>query len=156
MPPQGNSPSFGLGAMEAVTSRSSGQTKKRSALGIGVTTLVTIMVILLLTAFSVLSLVSAQSNQRLARMATDQAQNYYTADAEATAWYAELDEFVANMSGSASTFSDQLRRAGYQIKPGESSELRVTNGFAINENRTLMVTIQINNDKTTTIRQWQS
>ncbi len=132
------------------------QTKKRSALGIGVTTLVTILVVLLLAAFAVLSLVSARSNLGLSQMATDQAQLYYAADSEATIWYAELDVFAAHMAGEPASFQAQLSQAGYTAQTTDSGELRVTEGFSINENRTLMVTIEVNDDRTTTIRQWQS
>lgn len=135
--------------------QSTHQTKQRSALGVGVTTLVTIMTVLLLVAFAVLSLVSARSNLSLSQMAVDQAQMYYSADSEATMWYAKLDDFTAEMSGDPETFSGQLSMAGFQVAT-QDGELRVTKEFAISETRTLMVTVQVNDDKTTTIRQWQS
>ncbi len=140
--------------------------RQRSALGIGVTTLVTIIVVMLLTAFAVLSLVSARSNLRLSEMSMEMTQSYYAADSEATRWYAELDAFVATLEGSPSEYAEQLRSAGYEVQVSataagevngaEAGELRVTNGFTLNENRTLMVTIAVNDDRTTAIRQWQS
>lgn len=130
--------------------------KKRSALGVGVTTLVTIMVILLLAAFAVLSLVSAQSNHRLAQMASDSAQMYYNADSEATLWYAELDAMASELQGSAATYAQQLEQAGYTTQITDDGELRVSESFSISESRLLVVTIAINDDTTTTIRQWQS
>lgn len=132
------------------------QGKKRSALGIGVTTLVTIMVVLLLVAFAVLSLVSARSNLELSQRATTQTQLYYAADSEATVWYAALDTFAATMGGAPNDFAEQLVQAGYEVEVVESGELRVIKSFAINTSRTLMVTITVNDDKTTTVRQWQA
>lgn len=130
--------------------------KKRSALGIGVATLVTIMVVLLLASFSVLSLVSAQSNYHLSQMAADQAGMYYTADSEATVWYAELDTFVATLEGDLNGVAEQLTTAGYDTELTSAGELRVYNSFAISDKRMLTVTIAVAEDKTTTIRQWQS
>jgi len=130
--------------------------RKRSALGVGVTTLVTIIVVVLLTAFAVLSLVSARSNLRLTDMAVSQTQSYYAADSEATIWYAELDVFAASLEGGPGEFAGQLSRAGYEVLENEGSELLVSRGFSVSEFRSLIVTIQINDDKTTTIRQWQS
>jgi hypothetical protein len=89
-------------------------------------------------------------------MAITQTQRYYAADNEATLWYAGLDTFAANMTGYPGSFEQQLREGGYTVQTTEEGELRVTQGFVINENRTLMVTIAVNSDGTTTIRQWQS
>ncbi|MDR1359287.1 MAG: hypothetical protein LBJ48_08080 [Coriobacteriales bacterium] len=130
--------------------------QKRSALGIGVTTLVTILVVLLLATFSVLSLVLARSNLELSQRAATQAQSYYAADSEATVWYAALDTFAATMEGAPTDFAEQLKEAGYEPQTSDAGELVLTQGFAINDQRTLMVTIAVNSDKTTTIRQWQS
>ena len=132
------------------------KTNRRSALGIGVTTLVTIMVVLLLAAFSVLSLVSARSNLHLSEMTAARAEVYYAADSNATVWYAELDTFAASLSGDLSTFEGQLTRAGYDVEVTSFGEIRVMESFPINNNRNLVVTIAVNDDKTTIIRQWQS
>jgi len=139
-----------------INRQAASQKKKRSALGVGVTTLVTIIVVVLLTAFSVLSLVSANSNLRLSQMAATQTQNYYVADTNATLWYADLDTFAAALTGDPSTFAGQLQQAGYQVITADDGELLVTNGFTVSDYRSLMVTVAINDDKTTTIRQWQS
>ena len=138
------------------SSDDSQKTKRRSALGVGVSTLVTIMVILLLAAFSVLSLVSARSNLHLSEMTATRAEVYYAADSEATQWYADLDSFAASLTGNKSSFDEQLVAAGYDVEVTSSGEVRVMNSFSINNNRNLMITIAINEDKTTIIRQWQS
>ncbi len=137
------------------TSQAAKGDRKRSALGIGVTTLVTILVVLLLAAFSVLSLASARSDLALSQRAVEQAEHYYAADSEATVWYAELDAFAANLTGLPDDYASQLQSAGYDVS-AEGSELRVFRSFALSEYQSLMVTIAINDDKTTTIRQWQS
>lgn len=139
-----------------INRQASAQTKQQSAMGIGVTTLVTIVVVLLLTAFAVLSLISANSNYRLSQMAIENTQSYYAADCDATLWYAQLDAYVAGLEGEPSSFAAQLRNAGYELIETEAGELMVTRGFTVSDYRTLMVTIAINDDNTTTIRQWQS
>jgi hypothetical protein len=76
--------------------------KQRSAMGIGVTTLVTILVVMLLATFSVLSLVSARSDLNLSEMTIRSASDYYDANNEATRWYAQLDAIcVANSAAAA-------------------------------------------------------
>jgi len=130
--------------------------KKRSAMGIGVATLVTIIVVLLLTAFAVLSLVSALSSLKLSEMAVAQGERYYAADTQATLWYAELDNFVAELKGEPESFAQQLESAGYEAVVISEGETRIIRGFTMSEYRSLMVTIAVHDDKTTTIRQWQS
>ncbi|MCL2529612.1 MAG: hypothetical protein FWE41_04695 [Coriobacteriia bacterium] len=139
-----------------VNQLTSDTTKKRSALGVGVTTLVTIIVVVLLTAFSVLSLVSALSSERLSEMAVTQIENYYEADSEATVWYAELDAFAAGLTGSPDEYARQLTSGGYTLLQGSEDTLLVTQRFDLSEFRSLVVTVAINDDKTTTIKQWQS
>ncbi|MDR2035614.1 MAG: hypothetical protein LBP91_02935, partial [Coriobacteriales bacterium] len=128
----------------ALSSSSGAEHKKRSALGIGITTLVTIIVVVLLTAFAVLSLVSARSNLKLSEMALTQTEKYYAADNEATVWYAELDAFAATLAGAPDEYEEQLRGGGYDASVTNEGELRVSKGFNINEHRTLMVTIAVN------------
>ncbi|MDR1714163.1 MAG: hypothetical protein LBR39_08460 [Coriobacteriales bacterium] len=101
----------------------------RSAVGVGLTTIVTIMVVVLLTTFSVLALVSANSDLRLSRMATTSAQSYYQADSAAQRWLTELD----------------------RTSPGEHSA-----SFPIDAHRSLEVTVQIMPDGSIQIQQWQS
>lgn len=130
--------------------------KSRSALGVGVITLVTILVVLLLASFAVLSLVSAQSNYHLSQMAVTQDEAYYAADSEATLWYAELDAFAATLVGESDSFAVQLSQAGYTVETTSAGELRVLHSVTMNENRSLMVTVAVNDDTTTTIREWHS
>jgi hypothetical protein len=129
--------------------------KSRSALGIGVTTLVTILVVLLLAAFAILSLASARSDHALSQTAVRTAEAYYAADSEASSWYAELDARAAALKGDPAEYAAQLSAAGYDTNAA-GGELRVTKAFTISDNRSLVVTIAVNDDKTTTIRQWQS
>ena len=139
-----------------MSQRATPEHKKRSALGIGVTTLVTIIVVVLLTSFAVLQLVSARSNLRLSEMAVNQIQNYYSADSEATIWYAELDAFAADLTGSPDAYTRQLIDSGYTLLQNDEDKLLVTQSFEMSEYRSLVVTVAINDDKTTTIKQWQS
>jgi flagellar basal body-associated protein FliL len=130
--------------------------KSRSALGVGVITLVTILVVLLLAAFSVLSLVSARSDYNLSTMATESAENYYKADSAATEWYAQLDEAAGKLTGSAELYQAALEDAGYTVNRTNLGELRVTQSFTMGAGRQLDVTVAVLNDKTTIIRQWQT
>jgi hypothetical protein len=130
--------------------------KTRSALGVGVITLVTILVVLLLAAFSVLSLVSARSDYHLSQMATESAENFYKADGLATSWYAELDTFVGNLQGSPASFEQALKTAGYTVKRTNAGELRVAQSFVMGTDRQLEVTVAVLDNKTTIIRQWQT
>ncbi|MDR2108677.1 MAG: hypothetical protein LBP28_04360 [Coriobacteriales bacterium] len=128
--------------------------RQRSAVGVGVSTLITVLVVLLLATFSILSLVSARSDLQLSRMATSSAQDFYAADSQATRWYAELDTFCA------ANASNDLRRAlqekGYELLESSSDALVVTKAFAVGEKRQLTVSIAVTADGSTTIRQWQT
>ncbi|MDR3053280.1 MAG: hypothetical protein LBU48_05420 [Coriobacteriales bacterium] len=128
--------------------------KARSALGVGVTTLVTIMVVILLTTFSVLSLVTAQSDLRLTKMATDSTTTYYAADAAAEQWYSELDAALAAVQGD--DYQAALTQAGYTVTRTDEGVLMVQQQFAMGTNRQLEVTVAIDDAGTSTIRQWQS
>jgi len=130
--------------------------KGRSALGIGVTTLITVLVVMLLAAFSVLSLASARSDIRLSRMAAQSASDYYAADSEATTWYAALDTFLDRANEPASGWEIVLRYAGYNVQQSASGELQVREVFAMGSFRELVVTVAVAPDGTPTIRQWQS
>lgn len=138
------------------TVRKGETTRKRSALGVGVTTMVTILVVLLLVVFSVLTLVSARSDVRLSEKALEQNQDYYRADGEATRWYADLDAAAALLEGESGTYAEQLIQAGYTLELTTEGELRVMQAFSINDSRQLVVTVAIHEDKSTSIRQWQS
>jgi hypothetical protein len=125
-------------------------------LGVGVITLVTILVVLLLAAFSVLSLVLARSDLSLSQMATNSAQDYYAADAAATQWYAQLDSFVGTLGGTPTNYQGALEAQGYTVNRTSAGELRVTQGFAMGANRQLQVTVAIQDNGTTVVRQWQT
>jgi len=110
--------------------------KPRSAVGLGITTLVTIMVVVLLTTFSVLALVSARSDLKLSTMAQESARQYYAANAAAERWLAEQDSAP--------------------LPPGDQEPQPISQSFAIDDNRQLQVTILRNADGTITIQQWQT
>ncbi|MDR2671856.1 MAG: hypothetical protein LBC35_00870 [Coriobacteriales bacterium] len=128
----------------------------RSALGVGVTTLVTILVVLLMASFAVLSLVTARSDLALSDSAITSVTDYYKADAAATQWYAELDSFCSRLTGTVSDYQAMLEATGYATVLTADGEIRVTQDFAMGETRHLIVTVAIERDKTTTIRQWQT
>ena len=127
--------------------------KGRSAIGVGVTTLITVLVVLLLATFSVLSLASARSDQHLSLMAAQATTEYYEADAAAVEWYAELSEFLA--STRSSDWAKTLDNAGYEVNTvGE--EVRVSAHFSIGSHKELAVTVAVARDGSAMIRRWQS
>jgi hypothetical protein len=128
--------------------------KQRSALGIGVTTLITILVVMLLATFSVLSLVSARSDLHLSQMAVQSTQDYYAAESEATQWYAQLDSFLATKP--SGDLRAALKQAGYVLLDSPTDDLVVSKVFPAGEKRKLTVSIAIAADGSTTIRQWQT
>jgi hypothetical protein len=75
----------------------------RSSLGVGMATLVTIMVAVLLTVFSVLTLVSAHSDLLLSSKAIQATQAYYLADSQAEQWLAEVDAIVSQEVAGSTT-----------------------------------------------------
>ena len=129
---------------------------QRSAMGIGVTTLVTVMVVMLLATFSVLSLVSARSDMNLTQMAAQAAADYYAADSMAVTWYAELDAFMRNRLNDQVNWEDTLRSAGYNITQTADGELLVSTSFVMGQKRELVVSVAIAADGTSTIRQWRT
>ena len=135
---------------------SAAKTRSRSALGVGVTTLVTLMVLLLMATFAALSLALARSDLTLSEMAAQSVQDYYQADAAAEQWYAELDNRVRELNVDPAEFLLALADAGYQVSLTNSGELWVSETFALGSKRQLVVTVAVADDKTITIRQWQT
>ena len=122
----------------------SAQGKSRWAIGVGIPTLVTIIVAVLLTTFSVLTLVTARADLRLSEKAIESTQNYYSADGQAEHWLAELDGFVAK--GHEDMAAD-LAAAGYRVVgiTGDG-RLLVRQTFSLDAGRELAVDISIKTD----------
>jgi hypothetical protein len=123
---------------------------------VGITTLVTVMVLLLMATFATLSLASARSDLALSQIAAQSVEDYYQADSEAVRWYAQLDSFAAGLSTAAQDWRAELTAAGYQVTLTDAGELRVSEVFIMGGKRQLVVTVAINADRSTTIRQWQT
>ncbi|MCL2756744.1 MAG: hypothetical protein FWD43_01525 [Coriobacteriia bacterium] len=128
----------------------------RSALGIGVTTLVTVLVVMLLAAFSVLSLASARSDMRLSSMSAQSVSDYYAADSEATMWYSALDSLLARSASQSTDWDRVLRNAGYSVQRASDGGIQVRETFAMGPYRELVVTVAIAENGTPMIRQWQT
>lgn len=131
------------------------QKKALSAMGIGVTSLLTIMAVLLLTSFAVLSLVSARSDLRLSERAAQAATDFYAADSEAELWYMQLDADLLSASGDA--LEQTLASQGYAVEPHEDG-LKVSEHFRINDTKNLYVEILVDTAQapSTKILRWQS
>jgi hypothetical protein len=125
----------------------------RSAVGVGLSTLVTIMVAVLLTTFSVLTLVSARADLRLSSRAVASTQSYYAADGEAEHWLAAVDAFA--QEGHADLGGD-LGAAGYQVSATEDGRVKLAEVFSIDEKRDLVVEIALDTTGEIDILRWQS
>jgi hypothetical protein len=125
----------------------------RSAVGVGLSTLVTIMVAVLLTTFSVLALVSARADLKLSDKAVVSTQGYYAADGEATQWLADVDAVVRE--GGADS-AEALAAAGYTVTTTDDGRTGLSTSFAIDEKRDLIVEIALDSAGETDILRWQT
>jgi hypothetical protein len=125
----------------------------RSAVGVGLSTLVTIMVAVLLTTFSVLALVSARADLRLSNKVVESTQSYYAADGKAEQWLADVDAFIRE--GHADLEGD-LFAAGYQVVVASDGQMQLTEEFAIDDKRDLVVEIALDRTEEIDILRWQS
>ena len=146
----------------------------RSALGVGISTLVTIIVAVLLTTFAVLTLVTARADLRLSTRAIESTQNYYEADSDAEIWLTELDAFVNQEEGqleydwrqstldaflaqpqALTDLAASLTAAGYNVQAAEDESILVTETFPIDDRRELVVKVLIGTDGRLSIHTWQ-
>ncbi len=124
----------------------------RAALGVGLATLVTILVAVLLTCFSVLALVTARADLNLSGKAADAMVAYYTADLAAEQWLAEVDDVL--QSGQAGV-SSKLGAAGYRTGTSASGEVTLSQSFVVDDIRSLDVELTIHDNATIEITKWQ-
>jgi hypothetical protein len=125
----------------------------RSAVGVGLSTLVTIMVAVLLTTFSVLTLVSARADLSLSEKAVTSTQTYYAADGKAEQWLAKVDTFVQQ------THDDlvgDLTAAGYQPSVDDNGQLKIATTIPIDDKRDLIVEVALDSAGEMDILRWQS
>jgi hypothetical protein len=127
----------------------------RSALGVGVTTLITILMVMLLAAFAVLSLATARSDDSLTQLTAKSVQAYYEADSEAAEWYANLDGDVKTLEAARGGLAPALAQRGYSASE-VNGEVLVSKSFPVGDTRLLTVVIAVLADGTTSIRQWQT
>jgi hypothetical protein len=119
-------------------------------MGVGIATLVTIMVAVLLTTFSVLTLVTASADLRLSNKTVESVHNYYKADSAAEEWLAEMDA-----DGWLSVVTDSSQR----YIPSESIDddhMKISHEFPIDDLRVLTVEVIIDRDGSIDILKWQS
>jgi hypothetical protein len=128
------------------------QTGGRSAIGVGIATLVTIMVAVLLTTFSVLTLVTAGADLRLSVKTVESAENYYAADGAAEQWLADLDSLLAENSKLSEA---DLSSAGYKVATKDGLTV-VSEEFSIDAIRSLSLEVAIDRNGTIDILKWQS
>jgi hypothetical protein len=131
----------------------SGRNASRSAVGVGLSTLVTVMVAVLLTTFSVLALVSARADLRLSEKVIESTAGYYAADGEAEQWLADVDMLIQQEEGD---LADALLSAGYQVDTTDEGRTVLTESFNIDSNRDLIVEIAVDKTEGIDILRWQS
>ena len=127
--------------------------RPRTAIGVGITTLVTIIVAVLLTTFSVLTLVTARADLRLSNKAIESTQSYYTADSEAEQWLAILDNFVIR---SHVDLLRDLNSAGYKVSTAVDGRILVTESFFMDSKRDLLVEVAIDSNGRIDILTWKT
>jgi hypothetical protein len=132
-------------------------------MGVGVTTLVTIMVVMHQASFSIHSRDSANADWHLTQMAAGSAQRYYAADSEAEQWYAGLCGFLNSQDTTVTDWEPHLIDAGYKVSRTEAGILCVTEQFDMDADqqltvsrRQLAVTVVVDIQGKPTIIQWQS
>ena len=132
--------------------------KGRSAFGVGVTTLITVLVVMLLATFSALSLAAARSDLNLSKMAAQATTDFYLADSEAAVWLVEFDEFLLQNEPTVDNdWATILADAGYDVVEVTSCGGVVVNEtFAIDSNRELLIVVIIDGYYgTTSVIAWQ-
>ena len=127
--------------------------KPRSAIGIGITTLVTIIVAVLLTTFAVLTLVTARADLRLSNKAIESTQNYYAADSQAEQWLAELDDFF---SRDHEDLAVAIALAKYKVDTASDGRMLVFEQFVIDDKRYLLVEVAVDSYGKLDILTWKS
>jgi hypothetical protein len=136
----------------ATTNRQNGTSGgPRAALGVGLATLVTVLVAVLLTTFSVLALVSARADLRLSDKTAEAMESYYSADSQAEAWLAEIDERVDSGSFSATAGGG----SEYTVGATSDGQITITRIFTIDEVRDLIVELKIDDGAEIEILRWQ-
>jgi hypothetical protein len=125
----------------------------RSAIGVGIATLVTIMVAVLLTTFSVLTLVTASADLRLSYKTVESTTNYYAADSAAELWLGDLDAFLAESENPTEL---DLSSAGYTVSTNDEGRVVVSQEFPIDTTRVLVLEVAVEPGGTLDILKWQS
>jgi hypothetical protein len=129
----------------------------RSAIGVGLSTLVTIMVVVLLTTFSVLTLVSARADLRLSNRAVAAMEGFYAADGEAQRWLADVDALIREtIRGADGQPQTVLSEAGYQVSTDEEGRVRLVEVFTVDDRRELNVEIALDTTGEIDILRWQT
>ncbi|MDR1015198.1 MAG: hypothetical protein LBL86_09530 [Coriobacteriales bacterium] len=125
----------------------------RSAIGVGLSTLVTVMVAVLLTTFSVLALAQARADLRLSEKVAASTQGYYAADGQAEHWLARLDAVVQDAPDDPAA---GLVAAGYDAAVSQEGRAVVSEAFPIDERRVLVVEVAVDRAGRIDILRWQS
>ena len=127
--------------------------KASAAIGLGVTTLLTVMAVLLLLSFAMLSLLSANSDAYLSEKAAQSVKDYYAADCQAETWWINLKQTAERTDDT--TVAERLSNAGFESVFTDGDYI-IRNAFFIGENRNLMVCAAVSENGKARILLWQS
>jgi hypothetical protein len=139
----------------------------RSSVGIGIPTLLTILVVVLLTTFAVLSLVSAKADYTLSVKAAQANQAYYAADGQATAWLSQVEAKAMAAVKAGRDVKGALEEAGYAVKgggaaaagkSGKSSDLELSGSWPVAGGSAGNLEVQVSissTDGSATVKRWQ-
>lgn len=126
---------------------------KEHGIGIGNSLILLIFMVVTLTVFSVLTLVTANSEAATAEKSADNSQSYYRADLEATVKMGQLSDAIKN-AASKDEVSDFAAKNGFSENKDENG---VTFSFTvqIDEKRELFAELRYENG-TLTVNTWKT
>ena len=124
-----------------------------AAIGLGVTSLLTVMAVILLTSFALLSVLSANSDMLMSEKAAQAVKEYYAADCQAETWWMQLKQTIDN--GDESPIDVKLNQAGFETEL-INGEYLVNKTFSVGDKKNLTVSASVSESGESRIVLWQS
>ena len=139
--------------MKAISTIQGAGKSASAAIGLGVSSLLTVMAVLLLTSFALLSLLSANSDLLMSQKAAQAVKEYYAADCQAETWMMHLKQTITNTD--EIPVDVKLHQAGFQAEYA-NEEYIVNKTFPMGEKKNLMVSASVSASGGIRILFWQS
>jgi len=124
-----------------------------AAIGLGVSSLLTVMAVLLLTSFALLSLLSANSDLLMSQKAAQAVKEYYAADCQAVTWMMHLTQTMAHTD--EIPVDVKLYQAGFEAEYTNEAYI-VNKTFSMGEKKNLIVSASVSTGGVIRILLWQS